>query len=285
MSAAPRWLPWWRCPRTRGPRPWRPGMSATAAAASRSRGTPRGCLPIVTAVSSRRMNRLGWRSISSRMACRAAITRRGVTPTVPCSGTCLAIQRPLLQPATSKIHAVLLGAGSGAVTGAASGPSSGRTPSKRRACGRSVDDRYVCQVRPGEGVARAQQRQNLFSVRFPPPGAEVRDVRQFAVGARWTPGEIPERRARKNHIRFDAARPRPVLAPGVQAVVPIAHLVGLAIGLGRALGRGAGVPAGWRATRRARGGGSAPASCRAGPAGRRRGAGRGGRAPSASPLP
>ena len=33
------------------------------------------------------------------------------------------------------------------------------------------------------GGAR-QQCQNLFPVRFPPPGAEVCDVRQFAVGAR-----------------------------------------------------------------------------------------------------
>jgi hypothetical protein len=83
-----------------------------------------------------------------------------------------------------------------------------------------------------------QQRQNLFPIRFPPPGAEVCDVRQLAVGARCAAGEIPERRARKDDIRLNTARPRPLLAPGVQAVVPITHVVGLAIGLRRALGWG-----------------------------------------------
>ena len=42
----------------------------------------RGC-PTATFVSSRSRNRLGCCSISSRIACCAASTRRGVTPTVP----------------------------------------------------------------------------------------------------------------------------------------------------------------------------------------------------------
>ncbi len=56
------------------------GVAATRSRGFRPRGSP---TDVAGAVSSRSRKRLGCRSISSRMACCAASTRRGVTPTVP----------------------------------------------------------------------------------------------------------------------------------------------------------------------------------------------------------
>jgi hypothetical protein len=85
---------------------------------------------------------------------------------------------------------------------------------------------------------RETAAQNLFPVHLPPPGAKVCDFRQFGMGERGAASEIPERRARKDDIRLNAARPCSVLAPCVQALVPIAHVGRLAIGLRSPLGRG-----------------------------------------------
>ena len=60
-----------------------PTNPATAAAASRIRVGPGLQGAGLSPVSSRSMNRDGFRSISSRSACWAAMTRRGTTPTVP----------------------------------------------------------------------------------------------------------------------------------------------------------------------------------------------------------
>ncbi len=49
--------------------------------------------------------------------------------------------------------------------------------------------------------------------------------------------QIPEHRAWKDDIRLHTAPPRPLLAPCVQAVVPINHVVRLRVNLRRMLGR------------------------------------------------
>src|SRR4029450_4942146 len=82
-----------------------------------------------------------------------------------------------------------------------------------------------------------EQRENLFPVRFPPPGTEIGNVLELAVCARWTAGEIPKRRARKDDIRLNAARPGSLFAPGVQAIVSIEHVVIVANGARRDWGR------------------------------------------------